>query len=541
MLMKKLSLKNEIEELTKQLVSIKSVNGFEGGETNIANYIFNFFKELSYFKNNPNHLCLVKTENDTLSRHSIISYLKGKGNKTIILMGHIDTVDTKDYGPIEEYAYKCDELPAKLKAYFNLDEDVIKDIDSNEYLFGRGALDMKSGVANHMAIMKYYAQNLDQLNGNLLFVGECDEEGSSLGIISCLDKLCEIKEKENFEYVACINTDFHTPDGDKDEPCVHVGTVGKLLPCFAVFGKEAHVGDSFNCFDSNLLLSEISRRISMNVDLCDVCPDGSTVPPVSLKQMDDKDSYTVQTSLSSLGYYNYLIYNSSISEVINKCKKIAIDSFEDIINYLNSQYKKYCELNHQNYHKLPWVNNVYTYEEWYKYLCSQNKNFEKEIRDYALNLHKENPQMDLRLFGYELIKKSYTYYKEKNPVVILFFGTMFYSPVACDEEKLINAVNKAIKDVDDNVKMKLFYPYISDMSFLANSDSEEEIKMMLNNCPQHGIKYYYPYKQIKKLNIPVINVGTYGKDGHKFTERVNKNYSFDTVTNLVNSIIINLL
>ncbi|MDO4940672.1 MAG: M20/M25/M40 family metallo-hydrolase [Erysipelotrichaceae bacterium] len=539
--MKKLLLKNDIEQLTKTLVSIKSVDGFQNGETNLANYIVDYFNNLSYFKNNPEQLCLVKTKDDTLDRHSIISYIKGKGNKTIILMGHIDTVDTKDYGPIEDYAYKCDELPSKLKEYFNLDEEIINDIDSNEYLFGRGALDMKSGVAVHMCIMKYFAEHLDELNGNLLFIGECDEEGSSLGIISCLDKLIEIKEKEKFEYITCINTDFHTPSNGKDKPCVHIGTIGKLLPCFAVFGKEAHVGDSFNCFDPNLLLSEISRRISMNVDLCDVCEDGSTVPPISLKQMDDKDSYSVQTSLCSLGYYNYLIYNSSIGKVINNCKKIASDSFDEIINYLNNQYKKYCELNKCEYSPLPWTNKVYTYEEWYKYLSSCDQNFEKEISDYALKLNKENPNMDLRLFGYEMIKKSYSYYKDKDPVVVLFFGTMFYSPVECKDTKLINIVNKSIKEVDNNVDMKMFYPYISDMSFLANDNSEEEIEMMLHNCPQHNIKYVYPYKLIKELNIPVINVGTYGKDGHKFSERVNKKHTFETVPNIIHSIICNYL
>ena len=112
-------------------------------------------------------------------------------------------------------------------------------IESGEFMFGRGALDMKSGVAGHMYLMKYFSEHPEELNGNLVQIAECDEEDNSHGIITGVDYLLELKKKEGFEYIACINADYSTNymPGDENR-YIYYGSIGKLLPCFAAFGKE---------------------------------------------------------------------------------------------------------------------------------------------------------------------------------------------------------------------------------------------------------------------------------------------------------------
>ena len=63
---------------------------------------------------------------------------------------------------------------------------------------------MKSGVAGHMYLIQYFSEQPEELDGNLLAIGECDEEDNSKGIITALDLLEELKEKEHFEYVRCV-------------------------------------------------------------------------------------------------------------------------------------------------------------------------------------------------------------------------------------------------------------------------------------------------------------------------------------------------
>ena len=111
---------------------------------------------------------------------------------------------------VEELAEKIGVPPQKLKETFSLTPEVLADIESGDYMFGRGALDMKSGVVCHMHLVKYFSEHPEELDGNLVQIAECDEEDNSHGIITAIDYLLDLKKKEHFEYVACINADYST-------------------------------------------------------------------------------------------------------------------------------------------------------------------------------------------------------------------------------------------------------------------------------------------------------------------------------------------
>ncbi len=185
---------NEVKELTIELVKIPSIVGKnDGGESKVAKYIYDTYQSLEYFQGHPDHLIYQKTWDDQVDRHSCIALIqgeRGESDKTMILMGHIDTVGTDDYHDLKSVATDPNLLKEKLKE-MSLPENIMEDLDSGEYLFGRGALDMKSGVAGHMAIMKYFAENRDKLRGNLVHIATCDEEEGSRGTICSLKVLGE--------------------------------------------------------------------------------------------------------------------------------------------------------------------------------------------------------------------------------------------------------------------------------------------------------------------------------------------------------------
>lgn len=241
----KLDCFEEVKRLTSEMVAIPSINKEPHGETAVARYVYNYFMDLPYFKAHPEQVICFQTKDDFVERHSTLAYVKGtKGtsNRTVILIGHIDTVGVDDFGTIREYAFKTDELPQKLKETFSLAPEVLADIESGDYMFGRGALDMKSGVAGHMYLVKYFSEHPEELDGNLVQIAECDEEDNSHGIITAIDYLLDLKKKEHFEYVACINADYSTNymPGDENR-YIYYGSIGKLLPCFVALGKESHV------------------------------------------------------------------------------------------------------------------------------------------------------------------------------------------------------------------------------------------------------------------------------------------------------------
>lgn len=537
---------DEVKRITEEMVAIPSINKEPEGETKVAKYVYDYYMSLDYFRENPERVKMFKTKNDFVDRHSTYAYVKGtKGNsgRTVILIGHIDTVGVDDFGTIREYAFKCRELPEKLKETFKLSREVIDDIESGEYMFGRGALDMKSGVAGHMYLVKYFSEHPEELDGNIIAIAECDEEDNSKGIITALDELVELKKKEGFEYIACINADYSTNYSPGDENrYIYYGSIGKLLPCFAAFGKEAHVGQAFSAFDPNLLIAEITRKMSLNTDLCDIAQGEVAIPPISLKQTDTKGPYTVQTALTAFSYFNFFTHGWDPAQVLAKSREVAVRAFDDVIDYLQGQYKRFCELSSVPYVPLSWKTRVYTWKEFYDYLANiHGKEFTDYIAKFTRELHEKDPEMDLRMFGLRVCEEAWKWSEDKSPAVIVFFGSVFSARIEMtgrtDKEKaLLSAVEGAVEKIrpeaERQIKTRMFYPYISDSSFMAVCDDTLAVQALRDNMPQYGVKYTHDIDKIMEIDVPVVNIGTFGRDGHMLTERVDMKQTFRNVPNI---------
>lgn len=534
----------EVRNITKELVGIPSIVK-TSGEADCAKWIYNFYNELNYFKENQELLVFQRTEDDEIERYNVLAMVrgtKGKSQRTIILMGHIDTVGVDDFGVISSYAFDCDKLP-ELLSRSNPGKEVVKDIESGEYLFGRGALDMKAGVAGHMYLIKYFAEHPEELDGNIIAIAECDEEDNSHGIISALSTLKEWKNKYGLEYIAAINADYSTPYHSLDENrYIYFGTIGKLLPSFYVTGKETHVGQAFGGLNPNTIIAELNNNIELNPELCDIAQGEVTVPPTSLKQTDTKLGYTVQTPLSAYSYYNFFTHSMSPKDVIIKIKEKAVQSFDNVIERLNDSYRRYCELGSHTYTKLPWQSRVYTWEEFYNEILTINgPKFKIFLHNFAQDLNRKNPSMDLRDFSVAIIEAAWMWSVDKSPAIIIYYSSTFSARIEMTgktqlEKELLDAVKDSIKYVQDYsdkpIVTKMFYPYISDSSFMAISDDIEELGALGKNMPAWGTKYIHPIDDILEINVPVVNIGTYGKDGHKVTERVHMKYTFENVPNI---------
>ena len=535
----------EVKRLTKEMVAIPSINKAPYGETAVSKYVYDYYMNLDYFKEHPSYVKMFMTKDDSPERHSTYAYVKGtkgQSNRTVILIGHVDTVGVDDFGIIKDYAFDADALPEKFMQ-IKVSQAVIDDIKSGQYMFGRGALDMKSGVAGHMFIMKYFAEHPEELDGNVLAIAECDEEDMSKGIISALDEIVDLKKKEGFEYIACINADYSTNYNPGDENrYVYFGCIGKTLPTFVAFGKEAHVGQSFAALDPNLLIAEITRRMSLNTDLCDIAYGEVTVPPISLKQADTKVGYTVQTALVAMGYYNFFTHAMSPTQVLVKSKKVAVDAFDNIVEYLNEQYKKFCDMSKVAYTKLPWKTRVYTWKEFYDYLVqARGDEFVAHMDQFAKRLHESDPGMDLRQYGFTMCQEAWQWSEDKSPAIVVFFGSLYSANIemtgkTAKEKALMSAVEGAIQivapEAERQIKTRMFYPYIADSSFMAVGGDPSSVDNLNDNMPSSKYKYKHNIEQIMQIDVPVVNIGTFGRDGHMITERVDMKQTFENVPNM---------
>jgi len=108
--------KKEINDLLRSFIKIKSVNP-PGNENQIANFIKKFL-----LKNNIQSELVPLEE----GRSSVIAKIEGEEEKNITLCGHLDTVGVKE----EDWT-----------------KPVFEGLIENEKMYGRGASDMKGGVA----------------------------------------------------------------------------------------------------------------------------------------------------------------------------------------------------------------------------------------------------------------------------------------------------------------------------------------------------------------------------------------------------------
>lgn len=544
------SLGNKIKDLTIELTQISSIVGFKE-EINVVEAIYKKIREMKYFKSHPQMVKYVDVIDDPLNRKSVLAVVKGQkgnSNKTVVLIGHTDTVGISDYGHIKEYATKPLELKEKLKDIL-LSEDALKDLESGEYLFGRGIFDMKCGVATLMTIVEHLSDDVENLEGNIVFAAVCDEEGNSGGMLSVVPELVKLGKEEGFKYQALVDTDYMAPryEGDNSR-YIYVGTVGKLMPSFYIVGSEAHAGDPFKGLDPNHISSAIIDEIDFNTKYCDEADGEVTVPPISLRQQDLKPEYSVQTSRTSYLYFNFGTHNSTPDEIMNRVIEGTTLVFQKVINNLNVEYKKYCESNKFPYEKLPWKARVISYEDLYK-MVKEEKG--EEVDKVIEDMNKEllaNENVDERSYALKIVEAIHNMWSDKSPVVVTYFSPPYYPHIYVKgetelEKKLLDVVNNIIENNESkyDIKMKKFYPYISDLSYGAAPREENAINSLKNNMPGFGVKYNLPIEDMQALNLPVVNIGPFGKDAHKFTERLEEDYSFNVAPKLVYETIINLL
>ena len=173
--------RKRIEEMSIDFTSVQSVVDTEG-EIVMAEKIYDTMSQIDYYKKNPEKLYYIDLKDDLIGRKIVVAELNGEkkpSDKTIVLIGHFDTVGISDYGPLKEYSTQPAELIERFRE-LKLPEEVREDLESGKYMFGRGLFDMKSGDAIIIAIMEEISKDLANFEGNLIYAAVCDEEGKGL-------------------------------------------------------------------------------------------------------------------------------------------------------------------------------------------------------------------------------------------------------------------------------------------------------------------------------------------------------------------------
>ncbi|HEX5692573.1 MAG TPA: M20/M25/M40 family metallo-hydrolase, partial [Roseiflexaceae bacterium] len=341
---------DRLHELTVDFVRQASVNG-SAGEVAFAAYLRALLAELPYFVQHPSQLRQEPIAGDPLGRSNIFALVRGSGSKTAVFAGHYDVVSVENYGALAPFA--CDP-PALLPRLIDelkqsgADPLALADLESGAWMPGRGALDMKSGVAAGVALLERFAtqgQQAEQPRGNLLLLATPDEEVTSQGMRAAAVQLPELAREWGLDLVAAINLDSTTDRGEgRDGQAIFLGSVGKLLPSVYVVGRETHAGAPFDGVSASLLAAEITRAVACNPDLADLAGGEAAPPPVCLKHADLKRGYDVTTPTATWCYYNQLTHGWSPGQVLEMYLQLVRNALDTALAQLHERVRRYAAL-----------------------------------------------------------------------------------------------------------------------------------------------------------------------------------------------------
>lgn len=537
----------KIEAITKSLVALNSINGTLG-EGKKADYIKDMIKSFPYFQDNPSHVWEQAIPEDPYGRKNIFAFIEGNGDSlnTVIYHAHLDTVGIEDFGPLKDIAFDSDRLAEYFSSY-EFDREVQRDARSGEWMFGRGSVDMQSGIAVHLANLLHFSERREQLPGHILFMANPDEESQHSGILTSISELKRLKQEKQLRYLAAINTDFITPlyEGDTTR-YIYTGAAGKLLPCFAIYGREVHVGDTLSGIDPNLIASEITRRIHNNIHMAENIEGELVLPPTCLYQRDNKEAYNVQTAVSSYVYFNYFIYEKTAKEIMDQLTAVAAEACKETEQKLSDYYDEYCGRTNLPKKEISWNVQVYSLEDYLKRLRSRGIDpaqcIEQTFKTYE--------HLELRMRCFKAVEELQKLDPEQGAKVIIFYAPPYLPHNYLKEESardrllqhvIQEAVDKTAASTGETFAFKKFFPYLADGSFLSLHETDAEVSAFTDNFPGWDVIGMIPFKEIRELNIPSVNIGVYGKDGHKWTERVYKPYTFHVLPELIQQTTLHLL
>ncbi|MGI6177149.1 MAG: M20/M25/M40 family metallo-hydrolase [Eubacterium sp.] len=525
-------------------------------EVKMAEKVYTTIAGLDYYKKHPELVYYIPCEGDLLGRKIVVAEMRGEkapSDKTVVLIGHVDTVGISDYGPNKDLATKPAEL-IKALSKLKLSKEVTEDLESGKYMFGRGLFDMKSGDAIIICVMDEISKDIKNFEGNLVYAAVIDEEGNSAGMLNFVPHLIKLKEQKHYDYLAMIDTDYMAPAYPGDPlKYIYVGTVGKTMPTFYIVGKETHVGESFDGLDPNQIAAALTERINLNPEFSDTVDGEVTLPPVTLKQRDLKTEYSVQIANKAVLMFNYATHDSTPDQVLNKMVDTAQECFRHVVDTLNERYAMYCKMVGRKFRRLPWAARTITYEELFDAVKKEVPDLDEKVDAYIEEL-KNDSSIDVRDKSLKIVDYVHDLWSDKDPVVVVYLTPPYYPHIHVDEsdprgKALIDAVNGAIETVkadpafDYTLLEKEFLPCISDLSYGAAPKEPDVLEKLEKNMPGYGVGKIYslPLKDMQALDLPVVDIGTVGKDAHKFTERIDTHFTFEYTPELVYQTIMNLL
>ncbi len=568
-------IKDRIYRYMKELVAIPSVSDTEY-ERAAADYIEAELNAQPYFAAHPQMAGSYALKGDHLKRTTPYGLIKGSTGRTIILTGHYDVVDTREYGSFESFAYDVEAWKRAGKSQLEalaamLPREAREDLESGEWLFGRGVNDMKGGLAIAMALMDWYGRLMlehPQLPGCLLFAAVADEEAYSAGMRGSIPLFTGLLQEYGLEY-ACL-LDLEPSFNEEGKQQVYIGSVGKTMPAVLVQGAKAHVVNCFHGLNAVGVLAEMFMRTELAPEFSEQYEGEPCPPPTWFNLRDRKEGYDVSVPLRAAGYMSMLGFNKTADSVTARLKEIGRESFSSYLKRMEAQ-----EACVKSGDILPKVDMDRCVMEYGQLVDVCHKRHGEEAGKWFRDLY-ETAQARIRSgeWNYpkatlEIMDAVLTYSEITAPLMVISFAPPYYPAYHSDRipdgagrdsaegsaggvrtgggestgggsigregaggestrggstgrgsalYEILAASAETVCGIP--LGRRNYCCGISDLSYCGGPDREEMASYAVN-APLWGTMYRMDLDAMAGFQVPALLFGPVGKDAHQMSERVN--------------------
>ncbi len=489
----------DVEALTRRLVAIRSVSPDPEGEAQCGDAL------ASQLPADIPHGAWSTRD----GRPVIWAMARGRTARTVILLGHYDTVGVDEFAALDDdrdaqIAFDPKRLRATMLERqargLPLPADMAADLEEEvrapgSWMFGRGALDMKSGLAAGVHALE--ALSRTRLDGNVLFVATPDEEHASTGMSVAAHELVRLREARGLDYAGVLNLDY------APEPCGFHGLMGKRAVGCLVLGTPAHAGAPGEGVDAAQLAAAIALGAT-TTPLTGLAEPGfgGRVPLATLIQLRDlKHTYDAQTTAEAIVELNLISSAEESAWALNVVRAVVTVA---------------CRA---------WANTV-------RSAGGQAPPVEVHLISELDDSPRSSGSSEAALVAarartLESVRRSVAHVTR--PAVVLFLFPPYY-PAAAPRESSVALAAGGVLD-REGLPMRGRYPYISDASYV--SWRGEPVEEIARHLPVLGGLYRVPHAAAAALDLDVVNVGPWGRGAHGLYERVNARYAFGRLPGLI--------
>jgi arginine utilization protein RocB len=510
-----------------ELVAVPSVNGTPD-EAAFAGWLRDRLAESPAFAGAPDRVWTIPVPGDPSGRASVAALLRGRGPRTVVLTGHFDTVRVDDYGDLAHLATRPRELRAAMlsrPAAGPAEASALADLADGGFLPGRGLLDMKGGLAAGLAALEALAADPAGLEGNVLFLAVSDEEANSAGARSAAAALPEIADRLGLSLEAAVNLDALIDEGDgATGRQVALGTVGKLLPSALVVGRAVHAANSLQGLNAGALAGAIAAAVEWSEALTDRTGDEAAAPPTLLGLKDNRAGYDVTTADRVWAYWNVMVHRRGPAEVLETLARLCREASRAWLASLAARVPGAS---------LPDEVPVLTFADLRREAGDAGaEDLAALARDVASRGF-DVPEQCRVLTDHLWIASG-----RPGPAIVIGFASTPYLPTTLRGpagERLEAAVRRAADRHGTSVGICRYFPGISDMSFLGQTDAGS-VPVIVANTPAWGFGVGWP-EGGGTAGLPIVNAGPWGRDYHTPLERAHAGYMFEVLPELVLGIV----